>query len=371
MKIFDLPDLTIENARAGIEKTFEAFPVLHRLYDDHYIEKLLTRRNATNFLLFMLVRPDEWYPKSFWGSLLCDLNDLDSIGGFDNYRHKLRVEEFDGLQGVRSEIAVSAWAKRRWEIELEPSLPSSSRVPEFRATSDPETWWEVKSLKDVHRVREDQRIAFDVQKRLQQINEPYIVTYEASSDARLGDVPAAVKALRRAIRLLHETNSQLPVCFDFHGFRFEVTARTNRERGYLGILTSEFLFTDEHLRVIRSRIADAAKQLPPGQAGVVVIDTTIARFVEDEDFLDACLGELGFGRRDSGGSFTPTQHRRISAAIHYKRDPDWGADAAVLVLHNPYATNPISNSLLRETGIKQLRVVSGDKPGRTRLEEQE
>ena len=263
-------------------------------------------------------------------------------------------KNFDGIQGVRSEIAVSAWAKRRWEIEVEPSLPSSSRVPEFRASSDPETWWEVKSLKDVHRVREDQRIAFDVQKRLQRINEPYVLTYEANSDARLADVPAAVKDLRRAIRLLHETNGQLPACFNFHGFRFEVAARTKRERGYLGALTSEFLFTDEHLRVIRSRIADAAKQLPADQAGVVVIDTTIARFVEDEDFLDACLGELGFGGRNRGGSFTPTQHRRISAAIHFKRDPDWGADAAVLVLHNPYAINPIPNFSLagnwRQTG---------------------
>lgn len=369
MKIFDLPGLTIENARASIEKTFEAFPALRRIYDDHYIEKLLARRSTTNFLLFMLVRPDDWYPKCFWDSLLSDLTELDSVGGFDKYRHKLRVEEFDGIQGVRSEIAVSAWAKRRWEIELEPPLPSSSRVPEFRASSSPETWWEVKSLKDVHQVREDQRIAFDVQRRLQRINEPYVLTYEASPDASLADAPAAVKELRRALRLLHETNGNLPICFAFHGFRFEVAARTKRERGYLGILSSEFLFTDEHLRVIRSRIADAAKQLPADQAGIVVIDTTIARFVEDEDFLDACLGELGFGRRNSGGSFNPTQHRRISAAIHYKRDPDWGADAAVLVLHNPYAAKTIPTSLLHTTDVKQFRVVPG-KPGFARLEEQ-
>jgi hypothetical protein len=128
------------------------------------------------------------------------------------------------------------------------------------------------------------------------------------------------------------------VSFEFHGFKFGVAARTERDRGYLGKLSSEFLFTNEYLRVIRARIADAAKQLPTGAAGVVVIDTTIARFAEDEDFLDACVGELGFGCRDRGGSFNPTQHRCISAAIHYKRDPDWGAEATMLAVHNPYAS---------------------------------
>jgi hypothetical protein len=113
----------------------------------------------------------------------------------------------------------------------------------------------VKSLKDVHRIREDQKIAFEVQKRLQRINEPYVVTFEANADAKLADVPAAVKDLRRAIRLLNETIASFP-WFNLHGLRFEMVAPAKRKRGYLGIVTSEFRFTDEHCRVIRSRIAD-------------------------------------------------------------------------------------------------------------------
>lgn len=358
-----------QSARAAVARSFLEFPALGRIYNEHYIEKLLTRRNTTNFLLFMLVRPDDGYPKAFWASLLSDLGDLESIGGFDKYRHKLRVEEFDGLQGARSEVAIAAWARRRWNIEVEPPLPLSARVPEFRADSDPDTWWEVKSLKDVHAVRETARITFDVQKRLQRMSEPYVLTYEPSPEAKLADVPAAIKELRKALRSLHDVGTALPVCYRFHGLRFIVSARTTREKGYLGASSSEYVFTDEHLRVIRSRIVDAAKQLPAGAAGIVVIDATIARFVEDEDFLDACLGELGYRTRDRGGIFDPSQYRRVSVAIHYKRDPDCGAESTILALHNPFAANPVPNTLLRAENVKQLRVVS-DRPGFARLEEQ-
>jgi hypothetical protein len=116
--------------------------------------------------------------------------------------------------------------------------------------------------------------------------------------------------------------------------------------------------------VVASRIISAIEQLREDRAGVVVIDTTTASWVEKRDVVDACFGSEGMSfdynsgqdwrtRDAEAGAFQATQRRRVSAVVHYTRHPR-DAGQSLLIIHNPFARIRIPLETLAADDVQQL-----------------
>src|SRR5579864_674220 len=99
MNIFELAGLDDTKARELISQTWLHFPELRSFYDDEFVRRLVPRRhNLDNFLLLMLVQPDEDFPRTFWTSTISELNLLRSEGAWELFKPKFRRHEHFDLE---------------------------------------------------------------------------------------------------------------------------------------------------------------------------------------------------------------------------------------------------------------------------------
>lgn len=378
MDIFELADLDEATAYALIEKTWQRFPQLRQFYDDDFIRRLIPRRhNLDNFLLLMLVQPDEEFSRTFWEAIIVDLDLLVDEGAWGIFKPKFRHHEHFDLESARSELSLAAWTKRLgFSIALEPTV-NNRRVCEFAASTVPVTWWEVKSLRDLDFVEENERVQLEVQHRLRYIRQPYILTIENGSTLSRHNVAAAVRDIKKQIADYYARGGGPPKFLQSHGLRVAINGLTKKSHGYLGMTEQSYVFGTEQMNRVLARISSARAQLPSDGAGIVVIDATMARWLHDDDVIDACFGEERLGSvngvlvnlRMPGGAFQEGRRTRISAVVYYTRSPrDWEKTFEMVVLHNPFARAPLPDRLLQVQGVRQIRRVSaGD--GRFRLDE--
>lgn len=378
MDIFELADLDEASAYAAIEQTWRHFPQLRNFYDDDFIRRLVPRRrNLDNFLLLMLVQPGEEFPQKFWTSVIADLDSLADEGAWALFKPKFRHHEHFDLESAKSELSLAAWTKSLgFSVTLEPRV-NDRRVCEFSACTAPLTWWEVKSLRDIDIVEEDERIRLEVQHRLRYIPQPYTLSIESGTNLARQNVARAVREIKKQIADYYAAGGSPPRYFESHGLKIAITGVTKRGHGYLGVGEQAYVFGAEQMNRVLSRISSARAQLPSDGAGIVVIDATMARWLDDDDVIDACFGEerLGYvnGKtinvRMPGGAFQERHRTRISAVVYYTRSPsDWNQDFEMVVLHNPFAREPLPHSLLQVEGVRQLRRVNAP-GGMFRLEE--
>ncbi len=157
----------------------------------------------------------------------------------------------------------------------------------------------------------------------------------------------------------------MPKTFEARGLVVEASGPSKKPYGYLGMTVGALhSWTDEYAEKVAKRISSAAEQLPDGAAGIVVIDTTMSTWIHRDDIIDACFGVESLaviGNRVQSvrgrGAFKPGALTRISAVIHYTRFPG-SDDAGLGVIHNPYASVPLADSVLSGTDVKQTRRVS-------------
>lgn len=371
MNIFELAELDDGAASYLVARTLGLHPALRQLYEEVFLRRLIRRRRENNFLLLLLVRPDDDYANAFWSALVADLETLQAEGAWATYRGRLRRHERFDFESARSEIALAAWMKRRSvPITLEPPT-RDGRVCEFMAMTLPPTWWEMKAIHDLDFIVADEVVAFEVQRRLRRLNEPYMLTLRESNLERKSII-SAVRDIKRHIAAFHRSGGVPPATFESQGLVVEVASTTKRSQGYLGVSTSSHCWQDEYAVKVGDRIASAAQQLPEDGAGIVVIDTTMSTWIHREDIIDACFGvesaAVARGRwyniRDERGAFKPGQRRRISAVLHYSRTP-CDSESGLAVIHNPFARTALPDRLF--DGEEQIRRVSNP-DGTFRLE---
>ncbi len=171
------------------------------------------------------------------------------------------------------------------------------------ARTCPVTIWEIKSFRDIEDVRTKDAIKRDVQGRLRKLKQPYILGVDEYPE-HLADVPRTIRALERELRRHFHRNGELPRMFCVEGLHVEATAVAPNESGFFsGMLGHEHTFTNEYIKHPAKRIRDAADQLSPEIAGVVVIDSTEATWFDEEYVVDACFGEDTLAVQ-SGRTFT-------------------------------------------------------------------
>lgn len=378
LTIFDLDDLDDDVAVALAEKTLDRHPVLRRIYDETFVTRLTRRRpRISNFLLLLLVQPEDEYADEYWKSVVSDLLLLEPEQSFAHFGHKLRVRTRKELEAVRSELALAARLKRLGTpVALE--VPTrNGKNADIGAGTSPPTWWEIKAVSDLDFVVNDDEIALRVQQGLRRIDAPYILTLGRTKVTK-GDVARAVKSIKKQIDEHHGAGGVLPAEFEAFGLKVTATGRTKKSHGYLGAITSGYEFKDEQAERIRNRIISAVSQLPDEGGGVVVIDTTDATWVDIDDVVDACFGPVHSfiqGNRSvdvhdaSLGTFQPQQRRRVSAVAHYSRHPRHvsGGDETynLYVVHNPFARVPLGNEVFAGDGVLHCRAKDNGRGGYT------
>jgi hypothetical protein len=368
--IFDVPKLDEETAWARVRATLAAHPLLEHVYDDTVIANLIRRRQSrTNYILFWLVLPaDDERSIRFWSSITDDVAILERFGSLKLFRDKMQKEKRDEVESWRTELWFSAWLVRNGiSLTLEP--PMENKRPEFKTETEPPTWWEIKTPLDLERQRNERVVLTDVQSRLKEIPEPFVLGI-IKADLALSDVPAAVKDIKKQIRSFAQSKGEPPATFKSGGLAVEVSVRTkHKSTGFLGtILTDGHMFQNEHASQIAGRIDSAIPQLPKGGAGIVVIDRTLSDWNDESDVIDACYGD-DVGIVQGGkllpareeGFFRPGIGTRISAVVSYSRHPmHWEKEGGyeILFLHNSFAKVPLPEDLFRFPGVRHMRRVN-------------
>jgi hypothetical protein len=120
--------------------------------------------------------------------------------------------------------------------------------------------------------------------------------------------------------------------------------------------------------VVRKHVRDVARrQLPAEMAGIVVIDRTVASWLDDDDVADACYGTFRIvqdsrGRYSAriGGLLRAGGNTRVAAVISYTRGfvkhfrPS-GRD--ITIFHNPFAKVPIPYDVFAADDVQQTVIV--------------
>ena len=145
ISIYDLPNLGAVTAQALVEQTLSKHPRLRDLYDEDFVRRLIQRRRGQNYLLLLLVRPDDHWANDFWTSVVDDLTLLESDRSLHHFRSKLRLRDREDIESARTELALAAKTKRTGAaITLEP-VTRNGRDCDFVADTVPRTWWEIPS----------------------------------------------------------------------------------------------------------------------------------------------------------------------------------------------------------------------------------
>ncbi len=366
INIYDLAIMDDVSVRARVEKTLAQHPSLRRLYSPQFLDSLVPdRQNLDNHLLLLLADTVDSFATGFWTDISNDLAVLEDVRAFEVFTPKLRQRDRIGIQSAKTELELAAWMRRKGHpIELEPLNPETGRRCEFAAESAPPTSWEVKSVLDQGTIREQEKIRTEVAKRLRYIDDPYLLNVDIQG-LRLQDVHEAVSSVLERIRKFHRGGAQpIPISFESHGLQATIVGRSQRPYGYSGTeIIGPYWLGDEDIRRVLDRVRDAVSQMRRGRAGIAVIDTSMADFVEREDVEGACYGELSevvvggklLDVRGREAVFRPDRNNRISAVVHYERRRP--GDVTMSAYHNPFADTQLPYGILADRHVKQVRRV--------------
>jgi hypothetical protein len=367
--VYEVAEMDEQEVLRLATATIRRHPTLEEVFDTTFLQRLARRRRLNNYLLWLLAQTeDSEYSEEVWATICCDLHTLRHENSLTHFRRKLRMWERETFFVARGELGIAAGVKRRgFDIELEPATGNGKRC-DFRAMTDPPTWWEIKALGEIERVADDDRIVREVQSGLRRIPEPYALAIEESNVA-LGDVQRAVKKIKNEIASYFRDRKKPPATFSAFGLNVKVMARSNLGYGYVGITNFQgYVFGDEHSARAADRIVDALAQLPKGECGVVVIDATCTRWLNEYEILDACFGPLqrvydANGNRDEHdagrAAFQPHHRTRISAVVLYTTEARFVEEpkGAILVVHNPFARVQLDDSFFCDVAARQTRCV--------------
>jgi hypothetical protein len=177
-------------------------------------------------------------------------------------------------------------------------------------------------------VSEEQLLHLDIETSLEGIRQGYILGFETLGLKRI-DLATALKEIKAALRKHHEARLPAEGTFESGGLSVFILGESSRPRSYVGTAPSpEYVFRREYMERIQRRIDKAAGQLPKGEAGIVIIDASMATFMGLYDIQDACYGEEVGTIRDGmlinarlpDGVFARRNMTRVSAVAFYEHN---------------------------------------------------
>jgi hypothetical protein len=370
MNIYDLAEFDDETVRGLVEATLSKYSELRRFYDDEFIRKLARRRhNLDNYLLLQLARPSDEFFGDYWQPVVEDLLVLAPFGGWEKFKAKFRKHERSNVESALTELSLSAWMARNCgNVVLEPPTDGGQNC-DFKGETSPEIFWEIKTLRDLDFIEVDKRIYLRAQAAFRRIEQPYVLHMRALRIAEI-DLATAVRDVKKQLAEHHRKGGIAQGTFGCNGLVVEIIGVSKRKFGYVGSsMGKSMVFGSEQALKVGRSIRSAKSQIPADAAGIVVIDSSVADWIDEDDVIDACFGVVSMafvgGRemmvRGDNAVFRPDCDRRVSAVAWYTSGHRRLRDTAITVVHNPYARIPLGNSVLEFEGVKQIRSVeTGD-----------
>jgi hypothetical protein len=358
--VYDLAKRTPEELRERVNRTFERWPLLRTIYTDKAVDLLIkVRKRNNNALLLRLTSPDDPENRPFWDEVV---RRLDLLGPqHDKLGEAMRNSDRTRFEGWQTELWFATWIKEETGAVVEIEAPVGRSNADFRALTSPELWFEIKSPQAEISARSFDPINDEFRRLIAVMPEKYRIDmdYDAYTPIHVSAVTGLVRDLRDRIA----ATPNRPLCFDSAGIRFR--AFPDDDGPYVGIVVEPNVdIGDAYREIAYDKICEAVKQLPPDQAGIVVIDRSNASWMDDDDVLQACHGWTELVRdgldatlqQKHGGTFRPGFNTRISAVISYSRTIVRYGRASrrdVLVIHNPDAQIPLEHAVFAFPDVRQ------------------
>lgn len=371
--IFDLPDKSEDELMELICETLDEFPILREIYDEDFLIGLIRKRfNLDNYLLLLLSSKMS-FAHSTWKSIAENLQILKDCNAVLKFKNKLRILDKLSIEAVKTELEFPAHYKRKgYSVKIEPKISSTGNNPDFSVLFEREPiFFEIKSLSEGKALSRYENLEKKIRSRLRRLDQLFVISISYGNKLMYNDIKALEKFTKKKLHELSEIEKKevlnLPLQFNFENkAELIVHGKPNRlPYGYLGVLSGPSMFIDDikrTRRVIKSAVSGG--QLPPNNMGVVVVDCTLAQFINKIDIEDAIFGYLNMmvdnitlktkTIRTGKKVFEKKGNRRISAVIFYIRkfhDPDFIFISKVY--NNPYAIKPIPISFFREPIVEQ------------------
>lgn len=368
--IFELRQIPQADLYGKAQATIARFPSLRSIYSAEFLDDLTRRATSVNYLLWLLVQdPHDEYTAKFWNEILSNL-DLLGARAWQRFEGRLRCKTSAEIETARVELdMMTRFVRAGVHIDFPPE--DGLRHYEFAAETAPRTFWEVKTVLDIDRVRLSSEVLHRFQDRLQTLKHPFMISVEDVTVEEDINIDVTMKQIRQRIASLHRNGARAPYRFEISGVQVSVKGRNSPGEGYIGTMEHGFLFEDEGAERINEKICSAVPQLPRDEAGVVVIDASESEWLNIGDLHDACFGtsnqyELvngAWARVSNGdGVFSRQRNRRISAVAYYnrrfsnsKRYPRFD------IIFNPFARIPLAPETLAMIGARQFAMLPSGK----------
>ncbi len=348
------------------QATLARFPSLGRIYSDDFIDDLTSKATSVNTLLWPLVQePADEYTANFWNEII---SNLDVLGerAWQRFEGRLRCRTSTEIETARVELDMMArFVRAGVRIDFPPD--DGLRHCEFSADTAPRTFWEVKTVLDIERVRLSSQVLHKFQDRLDGLKHPFMINVE---DVAVDDdinIDLTIKEIRQRIITLHRKGMRVPYRFEVAGIQISVKSRNSPGKGYIGTMEHGFVFENEGAERVYEKICSAVPQLPPDGAGVIVIDASESEWLDVDDLREACFGTsnqfvivdgMAVPVRNPDGVFSPRHRRRISAVAYYNRRFSHSERYPHFdIFFNPFARTPLAPDTLAMIDARQFALV--------------
>ena len=365
--IFKIKESEPKVLRQRIIDTLERFPLLKHIYDEEFIQFLIRKRFHLENRLLWFLASKEPTAIAMLEKLEERLKTLADVDGVEKFRSKLRQYDRVSLSSAFLEIDFASHYKKKYPIEIEPSIPGTKKGPDLKVESEyGPIFFEIKNIltEEDKKLRKFERLVMD---KIGIIKERYVFSVHIRGSPDLNLVELLRKYVRRKFRELSKRGvdkAKLKFPEDNPIVEIDIHGRPNKlDHGYLASFS--WFGGRSYSRNIRKKIKSKVRQLPKGEMNVVVIEYLGELIDFRDDFITAVMGDevislnMATGemtpKRGSDRIFRPDCYTRISAVCGYKKTFENGKwSNHKFILHNPFAEKKIPAEFFDEPNIRQF-----------------
>lgn len=282
-------------------------------------------------------------------------------------RSRIRGDDISFNAGVFELLLHETLLRLGCSLEIHPTVPNSTRRPEFRVTEPDGATWYLEAVVASGESKEEATVRTLKNRIYDALNEvdcpDYFINIEIEH-AEKNQLP--VSRLKAFVRQQLDAKAPTPWRFESGQWviEFGLMPRGARSRGRTGVRPLGIQFIPMHViksaEAIREAIRAKAKRYGSMDAPFIIAVNALCEHVDQHDETDALFGDLGpYGRYPNGAwrDVRGPRNTRVSGVFIASRFEPWKlATTEVRLYHHPVAAMPYQGVLTR---FPQEVVISG------------